>query len=92
MEVGKVEKLVTNFHDENKYVVHIKTLIQALSHGSIHKKVNRDTVMKFNQKAWLGPYIKMNTDLRKIANNDFEKDFSKLMSNEVSGKTKENLR
>ena len=48
--------------------------------------------MKFNQKAWLGPYIKMNTDLRKIANNDFEKDFSKLMSNEVSGKTKENLR
>ena len=92
MEVGKVEKLVTNFHDENKYVVHIKTLIQALSHGSIHKKVNRDRVMKFNQKAWLGPYIKMNTDLRKIANNDFEKDFSKLMSNEVSGKTKENLR
>ena len=60
-------------HDKTEYFVHIGNLKQALDHRLVLKKVHR--VIKFNQNAWLKPYIDMNTDLRKKAKNDFEKDF-----------------
>ena len=90
MKFGKVEKLVANLHDKTEYVIHIRNLKQALNHGLVLKKVHR--VIKFNQNAWLKPFIDMNTDLRKKTKNDFEKDSFKLMNNAVFGKTIENVR
>ena len=90
MEVNKCKKLVCNLFNKKKYVVHINALKQALNHGLKLKKIHR--VIEFNQEAWLKPYIDMNTELRKAAKNDFEKDLFKLMNNSVFGKTMENIR
>ena len=90
MKIKKVEKLVINLHDKTGYVINIRNLKQALNHGLILKKVHR--VIKFNQKAWLKPYIVMNTELRQKAKNNFGKDYFKMINNAVFGKTMENMR
>ena len=90
MKIDKCTKLVCNLYDKKNYVVHIRSLKQALNHGLILKKVHK--VIQFNQEAWLKPYIDMNTELRKKAKNDFEKDFFKLMNNAIFGKAMENVR
>ena len=77
MKIDKRSKLVCNLYDKKNYVVHIRTLKEALDHR----------VIQFNQKVWLKTSSGMITELKKHSRNDFEKDFSKLMNNSVFGKT-----
>ena len=76
-------KLIATIQDKNKYVVNISTLKQALNHGLKLEKVHR--AISFYQSNWLKVYIDKNTELRKHAKNEFEKDFFKLMNNAVFG-------
>ena len=89
-KVNKCEKPICSIEEKEKYVAQIRALKQALNHGSILKRVHR--VIKLTQRAWLKPYIDMNTKNRMEAKNEFEKNFFKLMINSVFGKTMENLR
>ena len=68
----------------------MRSLKHALDNGLILKKVHR--AIQFKQETWLKEYIDMNSELRKLAKNDFEKDFFKLMKNSVFGKAMENVR
>ena len=76
------EKLVPNLQPKIRYVLHYRNLQLYLSLGMQLTKVHK--VLKFDQTAWMAPYIAKNTELRKLAKNDFEKDFFKLMNNAVS--------
>ena len=53
-------------------------------------KVHR--MSKFQQRAWLKPWIGFNTGKRKDAKSDFEKELYKLMNSSVYGQTMEDKR
>ena len=86
----EVEKLVPNLRNKDRYVLHYRNLQLYLSLGMPLKKVCH--TLRFKQSPWVEPYIRMNTELRKVASSDFEKDLYKLINNSVFGKTMENLR
>ena len=90
LAINNAEKLIPNLWDKESYVVHHKNLKLYLELGLKIKKIHRG--IKFREEAWMKSYIKLNTDLRTKGENDFEKDFFKLMNNSVFGKTMENIR
>ena len=90
IKVEGVKKLIPNLKPKKSYVLYYKNLKQCIELGLKVTKVHR--VLEFNESPWLKKYIDFNTKKRKTAKSDFEKDFFKLMSNSVFGKTIENLR
>ncbi|XP_050439984.1 uncharacterized protein LOC126845367 [Adelges cooleyi] len=87
---SKVKKLMTTFNPKRNYVVHYRSLKQAIANGLVVTKVHR--IVKFEQKKWMAPYVKLCTEMRRNATNEFEKAFWKLAINSVFGKCMENVR
>ena len=84
------EKLVCDQTDKKNYMMHYRIFIFYLKMGMKVTKIH--TVYKFNQSNWLKGYIDLNTQKRKLANNNFEKNLFKLLNNAFYGKTMENVR
>ena len=84
------EKLAPNLYPKKNYVVHVRNLKFYLEKGAVLTKVHR--VLCFEQEAWILKYIKMNTDLRRMALDEFERSFYKMLNNAFFGKTMENVR
>ena len=72
---SKCDKLIPHLHDHNNYVLHYRNL-KFVKELGVEIKLNK--VISFDQKPWLKSYIDFNTDCRKQAKDDFEKDFLNL--------------
>ena len=59
VKIGGIEKLIPNLCEKKNYVVHHETLKQYESLGLKITKIHRG--IKFEESAWLKPYIDLNT-------------------------------
>jgi len=87
---GISPKLILDYNDKHNYVIHISNLKYYLQSGIKLKRIVK--CIEFNQKAFLEPYMTLNTNLRKKAKTEIDKDFYKLMNVSVFGKTREDVR
>ncbi|XP_021958954.1 uncharacterized protein LOC110854831 [Folsomia candida] len=86
----KNAKLVADLLPKQHYVTHYRNLKMYIKLGLVITQVHR--AVKFTQRAWMKPFILFNTEMRKKAITDFEKDFFKLLNNSSFGKTIEQKR
>ena len=71
--------------NKNNYVIYYRNLQQCLELGMESKKIYK--ALKFKQKDWMKPYFDFNTQKRKEAINEADKNYFKLLNNAIYGKT-----
>ena len=77
--MNRVEKLVPNLYDKERYIVPYKNFKQYLVQSLKMQKSHRDK--SFKEKSWLKKCIGLNTNTSAKAKIEFKNDFSKLRSN-----------
>ena len=82
--------MTPNLLSRENYAVHNRDLQYYLSKGLILTKARR--ILEFKQSAWMRPYIDFNTERRKEATKEADKNLFKKLNNAVYGKTMENMR
>ena len=86
----KSKKLICDWTDKKKYLIHYRMLKFYVRHGMIVEKIHE--IISFKQSRLLEKYISFITQKRNKAKNDFEKDFFNLLVNAAFGKFLENVR
>ena len=86
----KSKKLICDWADKKKYLIHYRMLKFYVRHGMIVEKIHG--IISFKQSKWLEKYVNFNTQKRNRAKNDFEKEFFKLLVNAAFGIFLENVR
>ena len=85
----KVKKLICDWVDKKKYLIHYRMSKFYVRHGMVVEKIHE--IISFKQSKCLEKYVNFNTQKRNKAQNEFEKDFYKLLNNAFYGKTMENV-
>ena len=86
----KSKKLICDWTDKKKTLIHYKMLKCYAGHGMVVSKIHEN--VSFKQSKWLEKYISSKTQKRNRAKNNFEKGFFKLLVNAAFVKFSENVR
>ena len=82
-------KLIPHLYIHTNYVIHYRNLKYLEELGIRITKLHK--TISFQQKTWMKPYIEFDSNRRKEAMNDFQRDLSKLSNNSIFGKNCEQV-
>ena len=85
---GKSQKLIGSLQPKKDYKCHYLNLKYYLENGYILTKLGK--VLEFQQKPVFKEFIEFNTNKRRLAKTDVERNFYKLFSNSIFGKMLQN--
>jgi hypothetical protein len=83
-------KLLCTLEPRVRYKIHYRLLHLYLQLGFVVTRCHR--ILQFQQRDWIASFVETNTRKRQLAQNKFEKDFHKLISNSTYGKFIQNNR
>ena len=83
------KKLISDWTDKKKYLIHQKMLKLYVRHGMVVEQIHE--IISFKPNRWLEKYISFEKQKRNTTKKEFEKDFYKLLNNAALGKMMDNF-